>query len=167
MKNQTISLLDAPESALIEDPTPPVQRILVVDDDSMICQLNSDVLSAHGYIVDVAEDGADAWDALQFNTYDLMITDNTMPNLSGIELLKKIYAVRLPLPVIMATGTMPTWEFANQPWLLPAAIMLKPYAIDELLQMVKGILSPSSAVGDVFAPPPDRRIQPPTGDLRS
>ena len=89
MKNQTMSLLDEPDTALMADPTLPVQRILVVDDDRMICQLNSDVLSAHGYIVDVAEDGADAWDALQFNTYDLMITDNSMPNLSGVELLKK------------------------------------------------------------------------------
>jgi DNA-binding response OmpR family regulator len=167
MKNQTMSLLDAPDSALMSDPALPVQRILVVDDDRMICQLNSDVLSSHGYIVDVAEDGADAWDALQFNTYDLMITDNSMPNMSGVELLKKIFAVRLPLAVIMATATVPTWEFANHPWLLPAAIMLKPYTIDELLQMVKSILSPSSAVGDVFAPPPNRRIQPPTDDLQT
>jgi DNA-binding response OmpR family regulator len=166
MKNQITYQLDEPDAALIEDPTLPVQRILVVDDDSMICQLNSDVLSAHGYIVDVAEDGADAWDALQFNTYDLMITDNTMPNLSGIELLKKIYAVRLPLPIIMATGTVPTWEFANQPWLLPAAIMLKPYAIDELMETVKGILSPGSAAGGMIMPF-NGRTQPPTGDLRA
>jgi len=167
MKNQTMSLLDEPDTALMADPTLPVQRILVVDDDRMICQLNSDVLSAHGYIVDVAEDGADAWDALQFNTYDLMITDNSMPNLSGVELLKKIYAIRLPLAVIMATGTVPTWEFANHPWLRPAAIMLKPYTIDELMQMVKGILNSSSNTIDLFAPPLNRRTQPPTDDLRA
>jgi DNA-binding response OmpR family regulator len=167
MKNQTMSLLDEPDTALMADPALPVQRILVVDDDSMICQLNSDVLSSHGYVVDVAEDGADAWEALQFNTYDLMITDNSMPNLSGVDLLKKIYAVRLPLPVIMATSTVPTWELANHPWLRPAAIMLKPYTIDELMETVKSLLSPSSAADGMIMPPPKGRTQPPNDDLRA
>lgn len=87
----------------------------------------SEVLIRHGYHVDAAEDGAVAWDALQANRYDLMITDNAMPHLTGIELLKKLRAARMTLPVIMATGSLPEAEFVVQPWLQPSAMVIKPY----------------------------------------
>ena len=41
------------------------------------------------------------------NHYDLLITDNSMPKVTGIELLKKIHTANLALPVIMATGISP------------------------------------------------------------
>jgi DNA-binding response OmpR family regulator len=48
------------------------------------------VLIDAGYQVDVAEDGATAWAALQLSKYDLLITDQFMPKVSGVELPKKI-----------------------------------------------------------------------------
>jgi DNA-binding response OmpR family regulator len=81
----------------------------VVEDDQLLRQkLNTKTVLVHaGYLVDVAEDGAAAWDALQANRYDLLITDNNMPEMSGMELLKKLRSARMELPVIMATGTCP------------------------------------------------------------
>ena len=73
------------------------------------------VLHRAGYHVDTAEDGAFAWQMLGVSDYDLMITDNNMPNLTGMELLKKLYAMRMALPFIMATGKMPEEEFAQYP----------------------------------------------------
>ncbi len=127
------------------NPTPqaqpnPRQRILVVEDDSMIRQLNTAALIESGYHVDTAEDGAAAWDALQRNSYDLLITDNGMPKVSGIELLKKLHAAKMALPVIMATGSLPQEEFTHSPWLHPAATLLKPYTLAELLRTVKEVL---------------------------
>ncbi|HEV2436386.1 MAG TPA: GNAT family N-acetyltransferase [Verrucomicrobiae bacterium] len=115
-------------------------RILVVEDDCQLRQLNSQVLSHHGYAVDAAENGATAWEALQINRYDLLITDNNMPRLTGIELLKKLRSARMGLPVIMATGTLPRQELAQNPWLEPVATLVKPYAPDQLLVMVKEVL---------------------------
>lgn len=124
------------------------QRILVVEDDSAIRQLNTEVLIRFGYHVDAAEDGVAAWEALNADGYDLMITDNNMPNVSGLELLKKLRAARMDLPVIMATGTVPTEEFTRYPWLRPAATLLKPYTAEEMLRMVKIVLSGAEIPAD-------------------
>ena len=116
------------------------QRILVVEDEHDLRQLTAEVLIDAGYQVDVAEDGAIAWAALQLSKYDLLITDQFMPKLSGVELLRKIYATNMTLPIIMATGFLPTWEFALNTWLQPVKMLLKPYAFDKLLTMVKNVL---------------------------
>lgn len=61
-----------------------------------------------GYEVDSAEDGSVAWDTLNACSYDLLINDNNMPNLTGLELLRKVRDHHIALPVIMASGTIPT-----------------------------------------------------------
>ena len=135
MKDNTISLAGELTGAPL-----PRCRILVVDDDLSLRQLSAEVLSRSGYEVDAAEDGAAAWEALNADSYDLMITDNNMPRLTGIELLKKLYATRMALPFIMATGKLPEEEFTQFPWLQPAATLLKPYTVEELLGTVKKVL---------------------------
>ena len=105
--------------------------------------------------MDAAEDGAEAWDALQLNSYDLLVTDNNMPKVPGIELLKKMYDAHLALPVIMATGTLPKDEFTRYPWLQPAATLLKPYTITELLGTVNKVLRATDSDRVQIAPPPN------------
>jgi CheY-like chemotaxis protein len=112
--------------APLPGPTPPPRRILVVEDDSNIRQLNSEVLTQCGYHVVAAGDGAAAWTTLQRNGYDLLITDNEMPRVTGVDLLKKLHAAHLAVPVIMATETPPMDEFSRCPWLTPAAMLTKP-----------------------------------------
>jgi CheY-like chemotaxis protein len=139
----------------------PRQRILVVEDDSEIRQVNTEVLIYSGYQVDAAEDGAAAWDALQLEHYDLLVTDNHMPRVTGVELLEKILSANLPLPVIMATGEFPQDEFTRCPWLRPNIILLKPYSFDELLAAVKEVLRVTSDARKEIASPPNWRISPP------
>lgn len=115
-------------------------RILLAEDDSSLRELNAEMLIGAGYVVAAAPDGASAWQALNAEGYDLLLTDNNMPNLSGVELLKKLYASRLTLPVIMATGILPEKEFVSHPWLRPTATLLKPYTAAELLQTVQKVL---------------------------
>ena len=122
------------------------QRILVVEEEGDIRQLNAEVLVDAGYQVDVAEDGASAWAALQLNRYDLLITDQFLPKVSGVELLKKIHIARMTLPVIMATGILPTWEFALHPCLQAVTMLRMPYTIDRLLGLVKSILPENAKV---------------------
>ena len=118
----------------------PIQRILVVDDDLAIRELSTAVLTNSGYDVDTAEDGAAAWQALNADGYDLMITDQNMPKLTGVELLEKLRAARMDMPVILATGALPAKAFSRSPWLQPTATLLKPFTIEELLGMVKAIV---------------------------
>jgi two-component system alkaline phosphatase synthesis response regulator PhoP len=138
----------------------PRPRILVVEGDSLIRKLNRAALTECGYHVDIAEDGAAAWAALQLNSYDLMITDNGMPKVSGIDLLKKLHAAHMALPVIMATGSLPQEEFAQSPWLHPAATLLKPYTLAELLGTVKDVLQAAANACEKITLPPLRRHHP-------
>lgn len=121
------------------------QRILVVDDDADILRLNASVLVASGYQVDTAEDGAVAWAALQRNSFDLLITDNNMPKLSGIELLENLLAAHIWLPVILVSGTMPTEELNRHPWLQIEATLLKPYTNADFLGTVETVLGAANA----------------------
>jgi len=98
------------------------------------------MLSRSGYDVDAVKDGADAWGALQVKHYDLLITDNNMPKVSGVELLQRLQANRQAMPVIMATGSLPKEDFSHSPWLQPFAILLKPFTVAELLEKVQASL---------------------------
>jgi two-component system, OmpR family, alkaline phosphatase synthesis response regulator PhoP len=112
-------------------------RVLVVDDEPEICRLNSDLLMDLDFDVDVAGDGLAAWKLLERNEYSLMITDNLMPRMSGVELLKKLHVSRRFVPTIMATGTMPDEQVTCQPWFQVVTTLIKPYTLEELLTAVK------------------------------
>ena len=165
MKDSTISQVGEPDGATLQCPTLPPQRNLVVEDEGDIRQLSTEVLIHSGYHVDAAADGAAAWQALVADSYDLMITDNNMPKLTGVELLKKLRSARMALPVIMATGTLPKEEFTRHPWLQPAATLLKPYTVEELLEMVKEVLRVTVSAPGQLEPLPDWRSQPSTAGL--
>jgi DNA-binding response OmpR family regulator len=144
------SQADEPASApLCREPNPP-KRILVVEDDAAIRRVNTEILTYSGYQVHAAEDGAAAWDALQLNNYDLVVTDNVMPEVTGVELIKKLQAARMTLPVIMATGAVP--EFTRSGTLQPAVTLLKPYTFHELLAAVKSVLGAASDPLEEIAP---------------
>ena len=115
-------------------------RILVVDDEPDIRKLNSEVLTEFGYMVDAAEDGEKAWEAIHHKHYDLLITDNDMPRMTGVELLEKLHSDRKFLPVIMATGTPPSEELNYQPWFSVVTTLLKPYTLAELVNTVRTTL---------------------------
>jgi DNA-binding response OmpR family regulator len=114
----------------------PRHHILVADDETSIRSLIRAVLLHAGYRVDTAPDGALAWAALQAEPYDLLITDYDMPILTGIDLIRKLRAARIGLPVIMVTGTLPLSELAENPSLQLAAALEKPFDVDELLEAV-------------------------------
>jgi CheY-like chemotaxis protein len=118
---------------------PPI-RILVVDDDNDARQLSVDVLIDSGYEVESAKDGAVGWAALQANGYDIVITDNQMPKMTGVEMIEKLRAACIKVPVIMATGSLPKQLFERKPWLHPDATLQRPYSNDELVAMVKKVL---------------------------
>ena len=122
------------------NPTNPSHRILVVEDDVAIRQLNANVLACSGYQVAAAEDGAAGWEALHANDFDLLITDHAMPRLTGLELVKKVRFARMTLPVILATGTLPEEELERHPWLQLAATLLKPFSPHQLLETVQAVL---------------------------
>jgi DNA-binding response OmpR family regulator len=142
------------------------QRILVVDDEPHIRELNARALAFSGYHVITVEDGALAWDALQHNHYDLLITDHNMPRLTGVELVKKLHAARMAVPVILVTGALPTEELKQHPWLQIDATLLKPFTTDELLGTVRQVLRVTDSVSEQNERPPNWASQPSQNGLQ-
>jgi DNA-binding response OmpR family regulator len=137
------------------------RRILMVEDDLDILQLCSEVLIDSGYRVDTAEDGEAGWRMLHAvrhgsTSYDLLITDNIMPKLSGIELIKKLRSVHMTLPVILASGAAPidTECLHLAESLKLASILPKPFSPGRLAQTVKEVLRRSTVIanGDSSCP---------------
>jgi len=82
------------------------ERILFVDDEEMILQLGEKMLTRLGYRVETAygsETGLARFEGSPQN-YDLIITDQTMPGLTGQELAIKIKKIRADIPIILITG---------------------------------------------------------------
>ena len=161
MKDNKILKTSELAGAPVQCQTSPFPRILVVEDEPDIRRLNAEVLKGSGYHVDTAEDGKAGWEALHATrhapeSYALLITDHDMPGLSGLALVKKLRAARMALPVIVATGTLPTEDlFTRYPWLQPAAALVKPYSIEQLLGTVEKVLRAAASPGGEIAPPPN------------
>ena len=129
----------SPDAATEGQPKSPL-RILLIDDDPAVCELNAEVLIGVGYLVDTAQDGEAGWKAVRSRRYDLLVTDNTMPGMTGLELIKKVRSEDIPISVILASGTVPAEELNRIPWLQVNALLPKPYTIRELLRTVNQVL---------------------------
>jgi len=114
----------------------PARQILVVDDERFICKLIFDLLTDAGHQVDTAEDGAAGWKKLQAKNYDLLVTDNKMPLVTGVELVQKVLAAQMTLPIIMVTATPPE----DMAGLKLVAVLQKPFGIKHLVRMVDDAL---------------------------
>jgi len=166
MRDNKIAQAGEPAGAPLQCPTNSPHRILAIDEDSDLRLLYADALARPGYHVDVAEDGAAGWEAIQANRYNLLITDNDVPKVSGVELVRKLRAARMALPVVMAAGRLPTEELARSPSLQLAATLLKPFAVEALLDTVKNVLRATDSPREQLEPLPDWRSQPSAEDLR-
>jgi putative nucleotidyltransferase with HDIG domain len=79
-------------------------RILVVDDEAHVRAMIGATLERHGYDVQLAPSGRDAFEAIEQNTFDLVLTDIVMQDGNGITLLERIHAQHPNLPVVMVTA---------------------------------------------------------------
>ena len=153
MQTEKSGLLANSASELLQCLTDPPLRILMVDDDSRLCRLNAEVLRRHNYEVTTAGDGQAGWDELLTNRYHLLITENDLPCLTGVGLVKKVHSACMPLPVIVVTGTLPARKSPEYSWLLKATKLFKPYRFDELLGLVKKVLAETACARAGTAPP--------------
>ncbi|NLW68037.1 MAG: PAS domain S-box protein [Bacteriovoracaceae bacterium] len=82
------------------------ERILIVDDESALLMLARNMIEQMGYSVTVSSSGSEALQVFSRDpdAFDLVITDQTMPLLIGIDLTCKLLAIRNDIPVILVTG---------------------------------------------------------------
>lgn len=148
MKTSLTNLLlargDSP-AIRISAPTGPsrVRRILVVDDDEDSRDLENLVLTRAGYVVDAAADGEEAWQALASTHYDLLLTDHKMPRLCGLDLVARMRACGITVPVIVNSAWPGLGEAAEHSNLCLAAILHKPSDFKEIESAVRRVFPTS------------------------
>ncbi|HEX7654370.1 MAG TPA: response regulator [Verrucomicrobiae bacterium] len=111
-------------------------RVLCVDDDPSICRAMGKALARNGYLVVIAGDGRTAWNLLQTESFDLLITDQDMPGLTGRELITTLRQKGYALPVIVASGHGETYEPHHLTQLSIHTILHKPFSLHDLIQTV-------------------------------
>jgi two-component system, NtrC family, response regulator HydG len=79
-------------------------RVLVVDDDSVVTTGLEKLLSGEGYLVDVANDGMNALDVVAQRRPDVVLTDLRMPKMDGLQLMRRLHEGDARLPIIVVTG---------------------------------------------------------------
>ncbi len=88
------------------------KRILFVDDEESLALLGADLLEDFGYEVITAFSGGQAYDIFveEPDLFDLIITDESMPEMTGIELAQKVYSLSPTTPVVLCSGHLLTMQ---------------------------------------------------------
>lgn len=115
-------------------------RILVADEDCDLRLMYTDLLGGTHSQVDAVADSATAWEAVQANNYQLLITEHALPRLNGVDLAMKVRAARLPLPIVMAANQLPVQDLERNRLLQLTAVLSKPFAASALLATVNDAL---------------------------
>ncbi len=125
------------------------ERILFVDDEEPLVEMAQSVLERLGYHVTVAQRGSEAWNLFleEPSRFDLIITDQTMPDVTGITLAQKMLKVRGELPIILCTGYSETVSAETAQEAGICAFVMKPLMRQELAETVRRVLDSSKAKG--------------------
>ncbi len=142
-------LLPAPEikvdasRADAEEPLPTGnETILFVDDEEQITHVGKDMLERLGYKVIALTSPADALDAfnLASESYDLVITDKTMPKMDGFELAREIRKIRPDIPIVVDSGYKENVDNEKSKVLGIDAFILKPFDIYDMARTMRKVL---------------------------
>lgn len=131
------------DQSLLPLPSHPVGRIFFVDDEAALVRLAERALPARGYAVRAFTDPSAALAAIsdQPDAVDVLITDLSMPGLSGLELIQRVRGLRPDLPVVLSSGflTAANREEADRHGV--DVIVPKPCSVDDLAAAVVELLA--------------------------
>jgi len=118
------------------------ENILVVDDEEVIAMFLSELLKLAGYQVSMMTTSTEALALFELNPkkFDLVITDQTMPNITGGELAKKMLQIRSDIPIILCTGHSIKINESSSNALGIKRFLQKPLNSNELLESIGELL---------------------------
>ncbi|MDG4476885.1 PAS domain-containing hybrid sensor histidine kinase/response regulator [Thiovibrio frasassiensis] len=117
-------------------------RILLVDDEEMLIRLGTSILKKLGHTVTALNNSQDALDLFKKDplAFDLLLTDQMMPGLTGLELTKECLAIRPDLPVVLATGYSEATSKEQAQAQGISAILWKPVTINTMAETIQQAL---------------------------
>jgi len=134
------------EITMQPDPVKPLPRgsehILIVDDELPILNILRQILEHLGYQVTAHTGSMEALEAFKANPdrFDLILTDLTMPNMTGLGLAKEILSIRADIPVIMCSGFSEKMNTEKAKALGIREYIIKPVIKKDLAQTIRRVL---------------------------
>jgi len=126
------------------------KRVLLCDDEIHILRAAEFKLKKAGYDVRIAGDGQEAWEAIEDQKPDILVTDCQMPRLDGFGLVQRVRenpdTENLPVLMLTAKGFELSHDELAEKWNV-IAVIAKPFSPRELLQRVNMVLSKESVAG--------------------
>jgi nitrogen-specific signal transduction histidine kinase len=118
------------------------ERILFVDDEQALADLGKEILETLGYNVTIKTRSREALEAFRAdpNAFDLVITDMTMPELTGRDLARELMAIRSSIPVILCTGFSDQINAEQAENNGICGFLMKPYAISAIARTIREAL---------------------------
>jgi PAS domain S-box-containing protein len=118
------------------------ERILVVDDEEQITDMTKRMLEMLGYAVTTRTSSVEALECFRYNPhgFDLVITDQTMPQMTGMQLAREMLAIRPSLPIVLCTGFS---EVITEKKALAGgvrAFLMKPIVRSEFTRTIRRVL---------------------------
>ena len=122
-----------------------IERILLVDDEDAIAKLESQMLKRLGYKVTARVSSVEALKAFEANpeAFDLVITDMTMPNMTGDKLAKKLISIKPDIPIVICTGFSERLTDEKTKAIGIKGFLMKPVVKSEMAKMVRKVLDES------------------------
>lgn len=115
-------------------------RVLVVDDDKEHREALGRILSREGYAVILAADGREALEIVSRDAVELVITDLRMPDLTGMDLLRQVKAIRPETAVLLVTAFGESATYMAAMNLGAAEYLNKPFRREEILAAARKAL---------------------------
>ena len=118
------------------------EKILLVDDEKSVAKLESKMLSRLGYFVTEKTKSAEALNVFKMNPekFDLVISDMTMPEITGDQLAKEILSIKPNTPIIICTGFSERINKEQAEMIGVKGFLMKPFVKSDMAQMVRKVL---------------------------
>ena len=139
------------EQAVASDASRLKARVLLVDDDAMVRFTTADMLGYLGHAVTEAGDATDALRLLTEYAFDVLVTDISLPDLSGDELAMRALSLQPGLRVIFATGYDALPEDSDHQALAGAMLLRKPYNQERIEEAMNAAMAARLAAGASIA----------------
>lgn len=116
------------------------RNILIVDDHQGIQLLLLEVFTHQGYNVTMALTGTEALELMQASAFDVVILDNNLPLLTGVEVVEEMTQLGINKKVILISGLIEGLVERTRDYQIVVAVIEKPFNITDLCAIVKEII---------------------------
>jgi DNA-binding NtrC family response regulator len=122
-------------------------RVLIVDDEQVVCDLLSEELTERGYLCTAVLSGQEALAKTKEERFDLVLLDVRLPGLSGMEVLRKLFEERPSFPVIMITALNDASTAVEAMKLGAYDYIVKPFDLDQVESCMRRALKQRDTKG--------------------